>query len=366
MVLLLGQLTLGWALSSSPFDLLAADQYAAQARRSEVERILLCPEGSTPQELLEPKFDLAAGGGGGGFGGGTKKWSKRKALAEQQKQRLIEDGVLRINGALKADSCVSLRKYVIQEIETTAALHKAALSSEGPSVKFSVEDYYGIEPGRSSRTDLLLSLQSPEVSGALRELFHAKTGKLRDLYEALVTNEGVLYEMASVVTSQGSDRQCIHPDVPFQSESPLYVVFLALQDVTPDMGPTTFLVTGNTETANTAFDSKGDTFDSYLAAATPREACLKAGDLVVFDARVLHCGNANFDVDRALFNFSFRNPAITGDIGYKGSMRPAYTRQQIQFQDIMAAVDAGNKKAKKKKNAEEAASPFAQYGDGLS
>jgi hypothetical protein len=356
---------LAFSGKTSAIDLLVADQRAAQCRRAEEEGLLLHPEGSLPVQLLEPNFKLANKASkkrtsGGGFGGGgvapDKLWTKNKALAQQQKRCLHDDGFVRIDKALSLEACVSLREHVMQEIETTAALYKE--SCENDSIDFDVEDHYGIEPGRSCRTDLLLALTSPSVSGALEDLFHAKTGKLRSLYESLVTADGILYELAAVVTSKGSDRQCIHPDVPFQSTASLFVVFLALQDVTTTMGPTTFLRASHTETANTAFEHKGDEFDSLLRAAQPLESCLETGDLVVFDARVLHCGNANLsDTDRALFNFSFKSPLVMGDIGYKGSMRPGYTRREIKLGDVLAAIDG------KKKISTDL--PFVLYGDGL-
>jgi hypothetical protein len=362
--------------TTSARDLLMADQRAAQCRRAEEERLLLHPEGSVPVQLLEPNFNkqldnssekvskkrtMGGGfGGGGGRGGGVapdKLWTRNKALAQEQKHRLHEDGFVRINKALSLEACLLLREHVLHEIGTTAVLYQE--SCDNDSIAFDVEDYYGIEPGRSCRTDLLLALTSPSVSGALEDLFHAQTGKLRSLYESLVTADGILYEVAAVVTSKGSDRQCIHPDMPFQATASLYVVFLALQDVTTTMGPTTFLRASHTETANTAFEHKGDAFDSLLRASQPFESCLETGDLVVFDARVLHCGTANrSDTDRALFNFSFKSPLVVGDLGYKGSMRPGYTRREIKLGDMLAAID------KKKKISTDL--PFALYGNGLS
>jgi hypothetical protein len=372
------------ALAPSPFsDLLAADQYAAQARRAQAERLLLHPpELGLPVELLAPEFKLQkaskakskktkmARGGAGGFGtqgvDPSKQWSKTKALAGLQKQKLQEDGVLRINGALSLEACQSLRAHVLAEMETTAALYEESILAsekqdpETPS-SFTVEDYYGIEPGRSCRTDLLLSMTAPAVSAALQELFDEKDGKIRALYESLVTTDGIMYELAGVVTKQGSERQCVHPDVPFQSMAPLYVVFAALQDVTPDMGPTTFLRGSNTQAANTAFDQKGDAFDSFLSQQGEAvQSCLSTGDLVVFDARVLHCGNANeSDTERALFNFSFRNPLVTGPMGYKGSMRPGYANDQMTLGDVLEVVDGG------KSGVQPSESLFARYGNGL-
>jgi len=188
-------------------------------------------------------------------------------------------------------------------------------------------------------------------------------GTLRFLYENLVTLKGEFYELAAVITDPGSTRQKVHPDLPFQDTAPLYVIFLALQDVDESMGPTSFLLRTHTAKENALFkDPSQEVRDAQLSSAECRLSTLKKGDAVLFDARILHCGNAN-DLEngstRALFNFSFRNPKITADLGYKGSIRPGYT-QAMNLGDISDAliaygkgVDGGDR------------DPFAKYGDGL-
>jgi ectoine hydroxylase-related dioxygenase (phytanoyl-CoA dioxygenase family) len=178
---------------------------------------------------------------------------------------------------------------------------------------------------------------------------------------ALTHTHNTRFYSTGVVTSKGSARQCVHPDLPFQSKAPLYVVFLALQDVTTTMGPTTFLLGTNTEEARNAYDDDISVMDSLISNCEIRETTMAMGDLVVFDARTMHCGNANVgsdgtSPDRALFNFSFQNPSVTGSLGYKGSMRPHYTSQGINLGDVLNIVDG-------KSNSETA--PFAQYGNGL-
>jgi hypothetical protein len=56
-----------------------------------------------------------------------------------------------------------------------------------------------------------------------------------------------------------------------------------------------------------------------------------------------------------LFNFSFRNPEITGDLGYAGSIRPGYfdTMNLGDMSDALIAYGNGEKE------------PFGKYGDGL-
>jgi ectoine hydroxylase-related dioxygenase (phytanoyl-CoA dioxygenase family) len=148
----------------------------------------------------------------------------------------------------------------------------------------------------------------------------------------------------------------------------LYVVFVAVQDVTATMGPTTFLLGTNTLEARKAYECD---LDSLVANAEIRETTMKAGDLVVFDARTMHCGNANLGdedgiaaPDRALFNFSFRNPAVMGNLGYKGSSRPRYTAQGIRLGHILQVVD-GRKEHENLKGEPKLPPPFARYGNGL-
>lgn len=68
---------------------------------------------------------------------------------------------------------------------------------------------------------------------------------------------------------------------------------------------------------------------------------LKAGDAVVFDARILHCGNANSSATtRALFNFSFRRPD-SGVLGYEGSIRKGYV-SQTTLGELLQVADSLN------------------------
>jgi len=201
------------------------------------------------------------------------------------------------------------------------------------------------------------SMDSHVLADALQELL-GKDGTLRSIYENFVTMNGEFYELAAVITNPGSLRQQVHPDLPHRKVAPLYVIFLALQDINEDMGPTTFLLRTHTIKENQIFNDYSQK-DEQLVTANTRLATLKKGDAVLFDARILHCGNANdFEkgADRALFNFSFRNPEFTGNLGYAGSIRPGYTRAMTlqDMSECLAAYDDGDK------------NPFAKYGDGLS
>jgi ectoine hydroxylase-related dioxygenase (phytanoyl-CoA dioxygenase family) len=130
----------------------------------------------------------------------------------------------------------------------------------------------------------------------------------------MVSNQGEFYEFAGIITNPGSDRQQIHPDhLPHREEAPLYVIFLALQDITLPMGPTTFLVGTQSRKERDKFDDPSKK-DEQLKNATSRVALLNKGDSVLFDARILHSGNANVDFDNDSMRMMFNSnglPAFT-------------------------------------------------------
>lgn len=272
---------------------------------------------------------------------------------------------------MSPDLADKLRWYVLEQQKIAAKRTKENLELS--------RAFYGVENQRKCRCDLQLSLlkggflvdrwgdddggvnsttdlDDHILVDAMQELL-GKDGTLRYLYENLVTLKGEFYELAAVVTDPGSNRQTVHPDLPYQEKAPLYVIFLALQDVNEDMGPTSFLLRTHTAKENAKFNDKSQK-DDQLSNADCRLSTLNKGDAVLFDARILHCGNAN-DLEkgstRALFNFSFRNPEVIGDLGYAGSIRPGYCGK-MTLQDVGNALVAYS---------DEDREPFAKYGDGL-
>ena len=349
------------SISDEARGLLYQDQQEAMLRRSLEEQEILAPQTSL---LQAPKLK-AETQRGTGFAA-SQKSSRGARLAAQQAKIMANEGVLLVENALSPDMADKLREYVLQQQQLALDATK-----KDPS---KARSFYGVEQARANRCDLQLSLlrggfnaddeaaeadaaDSHILADALQEIL-GEDGSLRDLYEKLVTLQGEFYELAAVVTHPGSHRQIIHPDLPFQKIAPLYVVFVALQDVTAEMGPTSFLLKTHTASQNEKFTS-GDTSvkNAQLAASDCRLSCLSKGDAVVFDARILHCGNANENEDkaRALFNFSFRNPKVEGSLGYEGSIRPGYFK-------AMSLVDIGDALENYKKGDND---PFSKYGSGL-
>lgn len=355
-------------VSSAARDLLYQDQQAAMLRRAEAEHLLLLSStNNKDKKYLEAPKLKSKPKPGTGFGGGASNVNPKIHLAVEQTKIIKKEGVLRIDGALSPDLADKLRLYVLEQ-------QKIAAKRTKENVELSTA-FYGVENQRKCRCDLQLSLlkggfladrwgdgvSTTDLDGhvlvdAMQELL-GKDGTLRYLYENLVTLKGEFYELAAVVTDPGSNRQTVHPDLPFQEKAPLYVIFLALQDVNEDMGPTSFLLRTHTAKENAKFNDKSQK-DDQLSNADCRLSTLNKGDAVLFDARILHCGNAN-DLEkgstRALFNFSFRNPEVTGDLGYAGSIRPGYCGK-MTLQDVGNALLAYSNGDRE---------PFAKYGDGL-
>lgn len=354
------------SLQSSASEMLYQDQQDAMLRRAIHEEELLS-EKSKPKELQAAKIKAGPPKSGTGFADkGAMDPSAR--LAAEHAKIVKRDGVLRMNNVLSPEVADKLRQYLLDQ--------QTLVEKETKNNPQASKVYYGVEQTRKNRADMHLSLTKggmkrtdgtsggetqPEnehvLAEALKELL-SSDGTLRPIYEALVSQEGEFYELAGIITKPGSYRQMIHPDLPFQDDAPLYVIFLALQDVTEEMGPTSFLLKSHGKQAIDIFDG-GDmeAKDDQLRMADCRFATLSKGAAVLFDARVLHCGGAN-DIDkgatRVMLNFSFRNPKVQGDIGYKGSMMPGYVGA-MTLGDVSEALD-------RYKEGEE--DPFASYGDG--
>jgi hypothetical protein len=228
---------------------------------------------------------------------------------------LRQDGVVRLNGALSAQTAATLRADVLER-------RARALTA--------IEDgddwrqYFADVLLKSNRCDLLLPLKgSRAVQTALRELLVGSTSVSSALL-TLLGDDATFYELAALISEPGSPRQPVHPDNPHQEHPPLLTCFVALQDIRSSMGPTIFLPKTNTAAAHAEFD---DIFqrDTMLSERPSVVALLNAGDASLFDSRTIHCGGAN-DLDegatRALFYFSFRNPCATLPIGNVGSIMP--------------------------------------------
>lgn len=113
------------------------------------------------------------------------------------------------------------------------------------------------------------------------------------------------------------------------------------------MGPPVWLPQTHTEEAHKQFqdeqvdaDGQESGKDRLLRTRPSVLGTLSKGSCVIYDSRVLHCGTANKSLDRsrALFYFSFRNPAVVYP-GNPASIRSDLAQARIPISDLTAALD---------------------------
>ena len=175
-------------------------------------------------------------------------------------------------------------------------------------------------------------------------------GPLGDAFESLAGSDGVLWEVAAVISTRGAGPQILHGDTVFAQTPSVYTAFVALQDVERYHGPTRFVpgthsgAVGEAAHARLAADDSskdsggdqkngdGDSVDAgevgdgaaspsqspspphaFCSSADTVVALLRAGEVTLYDSRLLHCGGPNLgmddtiptNVERVLFALSF-------------------------------------------------------------
>jgi ectoine hydroxylase-related dioxygenase (phytanoyl-CoA dioxygenase family) len=194
---------------------------------------------------------------------------------------------------------------------------------------------------KTNRCDLLLPLAQQPLK-ALSEVVVENKGVMGHVIEIMLGKQAVLYELSSLISDPGSQRQVVHPDTPYggaggagQSEPVLFSAFVALQDVELDMGPTLFLPRTHTEAMHAQFIDQRAGKDELLRTVPVVCGLLPKGSATIFDSRLLHAGSANRSAagrSRALFYFTFKNPKLA-NAGNPGSIRPELVNK-LTLQDL--------------------------------
>ena len=276
---------------------------------------------------------------------------------------ILANGVVRINDAIPKNLCDKLREATDKNIAAKfAELDKAGLTAhqEGRLGGF------GRVNSREKRYDLyvrnegvynqaLACLLQSKVGDFLRSLFDeqvqrndsigtdTRSGRKDSVHHTvsslahrennacgIVGHERVranFWELSTMTSDPGASRQKIHPDTPYTEKPILFTVFVALQDVQEDMGPTLFLPGTHTKQAHQKFLSGDENVrKAFLSEAHFSTPLLRKGDAQVMDSRILHAGLGNHDSmgrRRRLFYFTIQNPRCSSSdfIGIpKGSM----------------------------------------------
>ena len=219
------------------------------------EEMLLGPEQSLLLELEEPKRrkiwkqlekatrltsmskskSTGGGFGGGGFGGGGKSkkaGAKRKQKgaevnnknekqaehsefdAKQDKSRfgavIVEQGVARINGRLSQETAASLLEFINGYLEEALTTKVEDMSLEEI---YKQQTYFADVREKLNRWDMLLPLEESEtVQQALWELL-VDDPVLADSIASILGHEAQLYEMGTLISDPGSERQLLHATI---------------------------------------------------------------------------------------------------------------------------------------------------------
>ncbi|GMH84692.1 hypothetical protein TrVE_jg5327 [Triparma verrucosa] len=231
----------------------------------------------------------------------------RQLLASDETPLALQlevSGVVRVNNVLSssiADRCLAL-------ITTTLA-HRIAQNDAG-EVVMDVDTGFGAVHAKVRRWDMYLRPEGV-YEEALRHMLSDPSSQLHQLFSELFPADAgpvAFHEFSSLVSNAGAPSQPIHPDSKFTPLCPLYTIFVALQDIDEDMGPTHFLPgTHNSET-HVQHQNK-TTKNDLLRRCNYRQGTMKKGDCAVMDSRCLHSGWENTKGSRTLMYFTLRNPA---------------------------------------------------------
>ena len=151
---------------------------------------------------------------------------------------------------------------------------------------------------------------------AMKELL-VEDNSLRDVILSILGPAPQLYELGTLISDPGSERQMLHADYNYQPDfaptvPPALTCFVALQDITKEMGPTTFIPKSATEEYHKEIQMRKYDYsmDGCLLAESPNQLnTLGMGDCSIYNPMLLHCGGANrSDKRRVIFYFSFKNP----------------------------------------------------------
>eukprot|EP00928_Gymnodinium_smaydae_P022410 TRINITY_DN18834_c0_g1_i2.p1 TRINITY_DN18834_c0_g1~~TRINITY_DN18834_c0_g1_i2.p1 ORF type:complete len:275 (-),score=50.51 TRINITY_DN18834_c0_g1_i2:150-974(-) len=194
-------------------------------------------------------------------------------------------GYLWVRGVLPQSLAAAAAKEIDEMLED--ALAKV---EETPEVE---ESHFGNVRSRGSRHDFKVRLV-----GSAREAVVSALRVLLPMLSELLTAEARLCELSCLVSDPGAQRQALHYDTRATEVAGLVTIFLALQPVSEDMGPTLVLPATHTPDVHAALQWKDGQLSSVPTGR--EEVCFTAdvGDALVMDSRVLHCGGANVSKER--------------------------------------------------------------------
>jgi ectoine hydroxylase-related dioxygenase (phytanoyl-CoA dioxygenase family) len=331
-------------MSSDVSNLLYEEQESIIVRRGIIEEKLLT--NVTP--ILAPKIKVRGTGKAGGFGNaasggggsGRRSTSSSEAEGKEHAKVIIQEGVLRIDNVLSSTTVDKLRDHLYILRQTSEK--EIAMGIIQPIQRFAQVLL------KQNRCDLTIPLGVPGheiITCALEEIIC--NSPIGSTISSILGKDAILHELSCLISDPGSQRQVIHPDTPYidgrDGRPAVLTCFVALQDITIDMGPTVWLPQTHNKISHDMFTNSMVGSGSKDGESSPKDilisthpgpviGLLPKGSCVIFDSRILHCGSANQSlISRALFYFSFKDSIV----GYAGNP------QSIRTELGMAKVTLG-------------------------
>ena len=292
--------------------------------------------------------------------------AEAEPTAAAQLSSLQRDGFVVIRGAVPPAACARARAAVLRELEHCKLT---------PEYRFWKRIVSPVNKPKH-RYELLL-LPTPPLEDAVRTVLSG----CRSLYTSLVGTSGALVEFGAIVSEPGARQQDVHSDIPYSDHTLLFTTFLALQDVDASLGPTIVFPRTHTDqfhrrvrVANAEANAHAGGGEESLSLSLPRffdllmpdwlrlggatlrppfdelpheQMTLRAGDVLIYDTRLFHCGGANCatagDDDakrRVLLQFSLLAPnPRTGQVDFEGafvSLAPELEEQQRTLRSFLS------------------------------
>ena len=184
---------------------------------------------------------------------------------------LNEDGVVRLVSILPGDLCDRLLESINSSLAKEIELGNELTRETG----------FGNVHSRDYRWDVYLRNEGV-YKEALGHMLGGDTCVLSRLFSSLFGGEDAeFHEFSALISDPGAVSQPIHPDSVYTERAPLYTVFIALQDVEPDMGATIFLPRTNTAHYHDQHNKKPDEKIEFLATCEYRQCLARKGDAVI-------------------------------------------------------------------------------------
>lgn len=211
--------------------------------------------------------------------------------------------------ALRQQGYATVAQALAQPLATRLRQELVALARARPGF-YSRRGCIGALSVCSRRYDVPLLLDDvPALPEALAEVGAALGPILADL----VGESGELVELSAMLTCRGSPAQRLHPDLTAGGPRRLYSVFVALQDVSAELGATRVVPATHLAARNPIklgmLDDDDDELDSLEV-----PAALPTGAALIYDARTVHRAGANNLGGRAMLMLSVQHagPPLEG------------------------------------------------------